>query len=147
MTDFKAQLTAIFDLQPGTRLGALVKEATAFSPEEFRAALPSWQMGPDGPVLVRVTLVSESYIVDLHLASADLDFDFALRKVHNYRVVLGEVTVKVKEEERRYQTARVTLLYLGGMPLQGELTYVGTDRATWLAQVKAALPVASVLSL
>src|SRR6266571_3673704 len=72
MTDFKAQLTAIFDLQPGTRLGALVKEATAFSPEEFRAALPSWQMGPDGPVLVRVTLVSESYIVDLHLASGDL---------------------------------------------------------------------------
>jgi len=147
VTDIKMQLAAIAALQPSARLETLVKVASEFSPEEFSAALPSIQMGPEGPILARVMLVSESYLVDLHLTSADLEFDFALRSaVKNYRVALGEVTVKVKEEDRNYQTARINLLYLASLPLHAELTYVGTDRAAWLAQVKEALPVQSLLS-
>src|SRR5713101_8248800 len=115
--DLKAQLDAIAALQPSGRLDALVRWAREFSPEEFHAALPSTQMGPEGPVLVRVTLVTDSYLIDLHLGGPDLEFDFALRNVQNYRVALGEVTVKVKEEERRYQTARIDLLYISSMPL------------------------------
>ncbi len=69
-------------------------------------------MGPEGPILVRVALVSDSYLVDLHLAAADLEFDFTpLRAVKNYRVTLGEATVKVNEQDRRYQTARIQLMY------------------------------------
>src|SRR6266571_3814611 len=145
MTDIKAQLAAIHALQPSARFEALFRAVREFSPEEFRAALPSTQMGPEGPVLVRVLPISDSYFIDLHLGSPDLEFDFALRKVHNYRVSLGEVTVKLKEEERRYQTAQIQLLYLAGVSMQVVLTYVGLDRATWLAQVREAIPIKAVL--
>ena len=148
MTDIKTQLAAIAALQPAGRLEAVFKAARDFSPEEFRAALPSTQMGPEGPVLVRVTLVSDSYLVDLHLAAPDLTFDFALRAgIGNYRVALGEVSVKVKEEERRFQTARIVLYYLAGAPIHTELTYVGMERAAWLDQVREAIPVASLLTV
>ena len=149
MTDIKAQLAAIAALQPASRLEAVLKVAREFSPEEFRAALPSTQMGPEGPVLVRVTLVSESYLVDLHLTDPELSFDFVLRTgIGNYRVALGEVTVKVKEEEElRFQTARIDLMYLSGSPIHTELTYVGMERAAWLNEVREAIPVASLLSV
>jgi len=147
-TDLNAQLAAIAELQPPGRLGPLVKAAREFSPEAFHTALPSTQMGPEGPVLVRVALVSDSYLVDLHLTTADLEFDFTLlRAVKNYRVALGEVTIKVNEQDRRYQTARIQLMYgATSVPLVAELTYVGMDRAQWLDQMKAGLPVKTVLS-
>jgi len=50
------------------------------------------------------------------------------------------------QQDRRYQTARIQLMYgATTVPLMAEFTYVGMDRAQWLDQVKAGLPVKTVL--
>jgi hypothetical protein len=120
-----------------------------FCPEPIKAILPSLVIGPDGPTLESLVLVSENFICEVRIGAPSQEFDFVAKKmIKNYRFSIREHEIQGQNQVKRvYQIAVVTLLHGFAMPsrFQTEIRYAGEDRDSWIKSVIDAVPLPSLL--
>lgn len=132
---------------------------------ETGIGIDSYSMGADGPYLSSAFIVTKEFLIEIHLSSADLEFDLARADLlSNYRVKLGEQALndststqvlddeaadKPEEGERqtnsseKIQFAQIQLAHGGG--LVSMLSYFGEDQVNWLEFVLQTYPVSNLL--
>lgn len=113
-------------------------------PEEPSHVVPSVILGAGGLTLDRIFLASEHYLCDVRMSVQVGNSEFDFMKKHtigNYRLKFW--THEVREAEvltATFELATIELLH-DMRTLKSVISYAGSGRNEWLAEVMAAFPV------
>ena len=131
-------------VEPDVLVGLLSKPME-YLEEDVVAIIPSLTIGGDGITLSSLLLVSENYICEVGIGSADsVSFDIAERTMCNFRVQLKTQDIIVDEQiVASYETAEIALVHAFGMTTR--LLYAGSERDAWVAEVRQVFPVELLL--
>ncbi|SRR6266849_280069 len=121
-------------------LETMLAPSLFFCEEDVELIVPSIELAGEGPILRSVFYVTKHLLTEVR---QDGDFDFIGRgSTFDLRVQLSSQEVKAADgSSTTYETAFVSLRAIN--PSFGSnIFYVGHERATWLALIKNAFPLA-----
>jgi hypothetical protein len=117
-----------------------------FSGQEAEFVIPSIALGPEGPRIVSLVLLTKEYLSEIRLDVPGMYFDYAyLLSIENIRFALNEQKIERQGElPLLYSTAQVVLTHR--FNTNTVLTYAGRNRDAWLDHLRRALPLSLLVS-
>ena len=139
--DFEVVWKPYAELLSVPQMASAISGAVKFAAEAPLAVVPSIQLMPDGPKIVSLFVITDSYFMEV--APDGSTFDVIDRgRVLVMRWFFGAHTVQLGgKEPALYETATLRITH---GPTGTEMHFVGPKREAWVKQVEAIFPASVV---
>lgn len=145
--DLQRELARLEQYGVVEKLLDMTKFPVLYSPESFTCLVPSLAMGPDGPTLASLILVSANYLCEVRLTGNQHNFDYVAKNtIRNYRFQIWDQEIKKENQASTvYQIADIALVHGNiGMQFQTSFRYAGNQREQWISLVLQAVPISLI---
>jgi hypothetical protein len=111
--------------------------------ERVEYAFPSIILGPDGPLLNSIFIVTASYLSEVRMHADKHEFDIVnFKSVINYKFEFWEQSISDSDESlTAYEIATITLMHNASGNCGTQIYYAGLNRSEWVNLVVEAIPV------
>lgn len=111
-------------------------------PEPAIDIIPSLILGPDGPTLSSLFLLTEIYLSEVRINTKEIECDYIKKDtIYNFRVKLSDTIVtRADGTTIIFQVAQVLLLH-DLAAFNSKIEYVGDDWKIWLKKIIELIPV------
>jgi hypothetical protein len=139
------QIKKYHDVPSYTTFEDHLRPSLSMLDESVEKCFPSILLDEDGPSLNSVFIITNNYLLEVHMNEERLAFDFLkLKSISNYRFDFWDESISgANQSIISFQMATITLMHTENF--SSSIYYAGSNRSEWVNSVLEAIPMTLLL--